>query len=163
MCFIQSNFSCFSFFFLQVGPSGAAFGIIACLFVELFQGWQLVVKPWKHLLKLCSIIFILFLLGLLPYIDNFAHIFGFIYGIFLAFIFLPYVTFGDWDRRRKQIQLVASIFLVVLLTVIGFVLFYVVQDVDTKGVEYFNCVKITENFCKNFHQGRHLEKRETIY
>lgn len=147
----------------EVGPSGAAFGIVACLFVELIQGWQLVVNPIKHLFKLCGIVLVLFVLGLLPYIDNFAHIFGFLYGIFLAFIFLPYVTFGEWDRRRKQIQIVASIFFVVTLTVIGFVLFYVVQDVDTKGVEYFNCISITENFCKNFHQGRDLEKREDIY
>lgn len=149
--------------YFQVGPSGAAFGIIACLFVELIQGWQLVVNPIKHLFKLLGIVLVLFLLGLLPYIDNFAHIFGFIYGFFLALIFLPYVTFGEWDRRRKQIQIVCAVLVVVTLTVVGFVLFYVVQDVDTTGVEYFNCVKINENFCKNFHQGRHLEPRETIY
>jgi len=117
----------------------------------------------KHLAKLCGIVIILFILGLLPYIDNFAHIFGFIYGFFLALIFLPYVTFGDWDRRRKRIQLGVSLVIVIALTVVGFILFYVVQDIDTKGVEYFNCIKINENFCKNFHQGRNLEERETIY
>jgi len=122
-----------------------------------------VVNPLKHLAKLCGIVIILFILGLLPYIDNFAHIFGFIYGFFLALIFLPYVTFGDWDRRRKRIQLGVSLVIVIALTVVGFILFYVVQDIDTKGVEYFNCIKINENFCKNFHQGRNLEERETIY
>lgn len=147
----------------EVGPSGAAFGIIACLFVELIQGWQLVVNPFKHLAKLGGIVLVLFLLGLLPYIDNFAHIFGFIYGFFLALIFLPYVTFGEWDRRRKRIQIVGALVLVISLTVVGFILFYIVQDVDTTGVEFFNCIKINENFCKNFHQGRHLEKRETVY
>lgn len=153
-------FICFS---SQVGPSGAAFGIIACLFVELLQGWQLVERPFFHLFKLCAIVLVLFLLGLLPYIDNFAHIFGFIHGFLLAFVFLPYLTFGEWDKRRKRIQILVAIVSLIALTVIGFVLFYVVQDINTTGVEYFNCIQINEKFCKNFHQGRNLEERETVY
>ena len=31
---------------LQVGPAGSQFGILACLFVELFQSWQILARPW---------------------------------------------------------------------------------------------------------------------
>ena len=30
----------------DVGPSGACFGLIACLFVEFIQSWQLLDQPW---------------------------------------------------------------------------------------------------------------------
>ncbi|XP_057310794.1 inactive rhomboid protein 1-like [Hydractinia symbiolongicarpus] len=147
----------------EVGPSGSSFGIIACLFVEVIQSWQLIRNPFVAIGKLCGVVLVLFLLGLLPYIDNFAHIFGFIHGFFLAFIFLPYVTFGKWDRRRKQIQIVIAAVVLIIITIIGFILFYVYQDINTSGVTYFNCVPITTDFCKNFHQGKVLERRETIY
>lgn len=120
-------------------------------------------RPVFHLLKLCGIVFVLFALGLLPYIDNFAHIFGFVYGFLLALVLLPYLTFGDWDKRRKRIQILLAIVSLIVLTVIGFILFYVVQDINTDGVEYFNCIRINENFCKNFHQGRTLENRQIVF
>ncbi|CDQ64117.1 unnamed protein product [Oncorhynchus mykiss] len=36
----------------EVGPAGSQFGLLACLFVELIQGWQMLEKPWKAFLKL---------------------------------------------------------------------------------------------------------------
>ena len=51
----------------------------------------------------------------------------------------------------------------VIVTIIGFVLFYEVQTISSGGVGYFNCVPITENFCKNFHQGVLLEDRLNYY
>jgi len=30
----------------DVGPSGAQYGLIACLFVEFIQSWQLLDQPW---------------------------------------------------------------------------------------------------------------------
>jgi membrane associated rhomboid family serine protease len=31
----------------DVGPSGAQYGLIACLFVEFIQSWQLLDQPWE--------------------------------------------------------------------------------------------------------------------
>lgn len=66
---------------LQVGPAGSHFGIVACLFVEVIQNWQLLKSPSRALFKLFMIVIILFIFGTLPWIDNFAHIFGFISGL----------------------------------------------------------------------------------
>jgi len=147
----------------EVGPSGASFGIIACLFVELINIWQAIANPLVALAKLCGLMFILFILGLLPYIDNFAHIFGFIYGFLLSMIFLPYITFGLWDKRRKQIQIIVAVVLFIFISVLGFVLFYEIQTVSSSGITYFNCIPITDSFCNNFHQGQYLEPRLTNY
>jgi len=144
---------------VEVGPSGALFGVIACLFVELFQSWQLVKRPFRALGKMSFIAFILFLFGLLPYVDNFAHIFGFIYGFLSAFAFLPYVTFGKWDLRRKRIQILVSLALLIALTTVGCILFYIEQEFNCPGCEYLNCIPFTSNFCDNSHKGQKLQPR----
>ncbi|XP_020605448.1 inactive rhomboid protein 1-like isoform X2 [Orbicella faveolata] len=132
----------------EVGPSGSVFGVIACLFVELFQSWQIIARPFTALFKLCGIILLLLLIGLLPYVDNFAHMIGFLFGFLLAFIFLPYVSFGEFDRRRKQIQIIVCFVLVITLYVVGFLVFYISQDAGCNGCEYLNCIPFTPDFCK---------------
>lgn len=146
-----------------MGPAGANFGIISCLFVEVIQGWQYIQRPLVAIGKLCVVVLVLFVVGLLPYIDNFSHLFGFLHGFFLALIFLPYVSFGKWDRRRKRIQIVVALIFVVSLTTAGFVLFYIVQYKFPYDVSYLNCIPITRKFCENFNHGQGLEPRLTIY
>ena len=147
------------FISLQVGPSGALFGVIACLFVELFQSWPMIARPFRALMKMSFMAFLLFLFGLLPYVDNFAHIFGFIYGFLSAFAFLPFVTFGTWDLRRKRIQIIVSIVTLIALTAVGCILFYVEQEFNCPGCEYLNCIPLTSNFCDNSHKGQKLQPR----
>ncbi|XP_030840158.1 inactive rhomboid protein 1 isoform X3 [Strongylocentrotus purpuratus] len=133
----------------EVGPAGAQFGLLACLVVEVFQNWQILRNPCKALLKLLAIIMVLFALGLLPWIDNFAHLGGFICGIFLSFIFLPYICFGEFDRNRKRIQMVVCIVLLVGFFTLGFVLFYIRPITECSWCQYLNCVPITEDFCND--------------
>ena len=135
--------------FTQAGPSGAQFGILACLFVEVIQSWQMLEHPWWAIGKLAIFTVLLFLLGLLPMIDNYAHLIGFIAGILLAFAFLPYVSFGAFDKRRKKIGIA-----ICLLSFIGgfallLVLFYVLPIYQCSWCQYFNCIPITPKFCKS--------------
>ena len=54
-------------------------------------------------------------IGTLPWIDNWAHFGGFLFGMPAAVIFLPFITFGKWDRRRKLLLLAIAVpFLVIL-------------------------------------------------
>lgn len=135
---------------------------MACLFAELIQSWQIIERPFKAMAKLAGVMLVLFIFGLLPYIDNFAHIFGFLYGFFLALIFLPSVEIDDFDRKRKKLQLVFSIIILVVLTVTGFILFYVKQEFSTSGIGYLNCIPVTDDFCLNSHTSQELEERRGI-
>ncbi|KAK2564062.1 Inactive rhomboid protein 1 [Acropora cervicornis] len=143
----------------EVGPSGSIFGIIACLFVELFQSWQMIARPLIALAKLFGIVMVLLIIGLLPYVDNFAHMIGFVFGFLLAFIFLPYVSFGEFDRKRKQIQIVVCFVLVSVLFAVGFLVFYIYQGSTCVGCEYLNCIPFTEDFCKPYTRGQYLQPR----
>ncbi|XP_041641112.1 inactive rhomboid protein 2-like [Cheilinus undulatus] len=133
----------------EVGPAGSQFGLLACLFVELFQGWQMLEKPWKAFLKLLGIVLFLFLCGLLPWIDNIAHIFGFLSGMLLSFAFLPYVTFGTFDKYRKRILIAVSLVAYIGLFSSLIVWFYI-YPINWHWLEHLTCLPITSKFCEKY-------------
>ncbi|XP_069785720.1 inactive rhomboid protein 2-like [Narcine bancroftii] len=133
----------------EVGPAGSQFGLLACLFVELFQSWPILEKPWKALMKLLGILLILFVVGLLPWIDNFAHIFGFLSGLLLSFTFLPYITFGHDDRRRKQILIITSLLIFSGLSACLVIWFYT-YPITCQLCEYLNCIPFTSTLCEKY-------------
>jgi len=85
--------------------------------LDLVQNWKLVIHPWKDLIMLLSSIIISLGFGLLPLIDNFSHIGGFVMGILTGLIFLPSIIFSDKDEKIKQTLKIVAIFLAVALWV----------------------------------------------
>ncbi|KAK9375884.1 rhomboid family-domain-containing protein [Lipomyces chichibuensis] len=73
---------------VSTGASGALFGIIALRILDLLLNWQLYERPKRALMSHLIEIVIAFALGLLPGIDNFAHIGGFAMGILLGLVLL---------------------------------------------------------------------------
>ncbi|XP_014768365.1 inactive rhomboid protein 1 [Octopus bimaculoides] len=135
---------------VEAGPSGAQLGILACYIVEIIQSWEIQKSPWQSVIKFVAILLLLFVLGLLPWIDNWAHIFGFFVGLFLAFAFLPYITFGFKDKRKKLILIFASLGLCITFFVILIILFYVSPVYQCDACQYFNCVPFASpKFCQN--------------
>ena len=72
-CLIQVS-AIFDPFGVNGGASGAVFGLLGVLYVELFQFWQIVDRAWLELVKLTAFVVFLLALGTLPYVDNMAHI-----------------------------------------------------------------------------------------
>ena len=131
----------------EVGPAGAHFGLLAMCMVEVIHQWPTLKYPEMAILKLVGITAVFFLAGLLPWVDNYAHLFGFIFGFLLSYALLPFVTFGVYDRRRKTI-LIWTCFLSVVFLFIGLLLlFYVTPIHDCEVCKYFNCIPITNDFC----------------
>ncbi|XP_065271785.1 inactive rhomboid protein 2 [Emys orbicularis] len=133
----------------EVGPAGSQFGLLACLFVELFQSWQILEKPWKAFLNLFGIVLFLFLCGLLPWIDNIAHIFGFLSGLLLSFAFLPYITFGTGDKYRKRAMIIVSMLVFVGLFA-SLVIWLYVYPINWHWIEYLTCLPFTSKFCEKY-------------
>jgi len=123
----------------SVGCSGALYGLMACLFIDLIQSWKLIVKPWKELIKMILIIIFSLGIGLLPFIDNYAHFGGFIMGILTGLIFLPSIIFSKRDLKIKRFLMLISVFVSVFLFVWVFRQFYVSSSV-CKWCKYLNCV-----------------------
>lgn len=166
--YMQEHFICskntdYLFDVLKVGPAGCQFGILACLLVEVLQSIQMLKRPCLAILKIGGFIAFLFILGLLPWIDNWAHVCGFLFGFLLAFSLLPYVSFGEFDRRRKIIGIILSLGGAIFLFIILVVLFYVLPLYDCPGCQYFNCIPLTDDFCKNMEVNNQRESTYSSY
>ncbi|XP_063149101.1 inactive rhomboid protein 2 [Candoia aspera] len=133
----------------EVGPAGSQFGLLACLFVELFQSWQVLENPWKAFLNLSGIVLFLFACGLLPWIDNIAHIFGFLSGLLLSFAFLPYITFGTADKYRKRVMIIVSLLIFVGLFA-SLVIWLYVYPINWHWTEHLTCLAFTTKFCEKY-------------
>lgn len=72
----------------STGASGALFGIIALMLLDLLYYWDERKSPWVDLMWILLEIGISFVLGLLPGLDNFSHIGGFIMGLVLGICIL---------------------------------------------------------------------------
>jgi membrane associated rhomboid family serine protease len=134
---------------LQVGASGALYGLLGVLVVELFQSWQLLDHPYMELIKLVFIVGVSLLVGTLPWVDNFAHIGGFVCGILAAVVFLPYVVFGKWDRRRKLFLILICAPILLLALILAFIIFYTGLAIDCSWCNYVDCVDYTPDFCSS--------------
>ena len=133
----------------QAGPTGAHFGILACLFTELIQSWQMIQSPSTSLLKLLACVVLLFGIGVLPWIDNYAHLFGFLRGLFLSMALVPYITFGSRDGHRKFAGTVISLLLAAAMLTLLILLFYVVPIYECDGCSYFTCIPFTDTICSS--------------
>ncbi|MCJ1376946.1 hypothetical protein MMC17_000036 [Xylographa soralifera] len=72
----------------STGCSGSLFGIIAVMLLDLLYTWKERKSPGKELAFIILDIIISFVLGLLPGLDNFSHIGGFLMGLVLGICIL---------------------------------------------------------------------------
>ncbi|KAL2332139.1 hypothetical protein Fmac_019720 [Flemingia macrophylla] len=86
---------------ISVGASGALFGLLGGMLSELLINWTIYANKFAALLTLIFIVAINLAVGILPHVDNFAHIGGFVSGFLLGFIFLIRPQF-KWASRQRN-------------------------------------------------------------
>ncbi|GAB1610297.1 inactive rhomboid protein 2-like [Argonauta hians] len=149
---IAGNFASAIFlpYHVEAGPSGSQLGILSCFLVEIIHSWQIQKRPWRGVLKFALLMLFLFIIGLLPWIDNWAHLFGFLVGLCLAFALLPYVTFGSEDKKKKLIMIIVSLGFCLVFLVTLSILFYVSPIYQCDACQYFNCFPfLAPEYCEN--------------
>jgi len=132
---------------LQAGPTGSQFALLACLFVEVIHGWPNVEKPGLEVVKLLAVLLTLFMFGLLPWIDNYAHLAGFVFGFLLSFAMWPCIPY--LGRRGKIVSVLVCMSASVGLFVLLIVLFYVSPLYKCPNCHYFNCIPFAPEFCRS--------------
>ncbi|CAI0403463.1 unnamed protein product [Linum tenue] len=85
---------------IAVGASGALFGLLGAMLSELITNWTIYTNKAAALVTLFVIIAINLAIGILPHVDNFAHIGGFLSGFLLGFVLLPRPQFAWLERRN---------------------------------------------------------------
>jgi len=135
----------------SMGASGALFGLVGCLLVDLILNWRLIIKPRWELIKLLILVIISFGIGLLQWFDNFSHIGGFFTGILTGILFIPAIHFSRSHRIRIWIARAIALPLLVVILVFGILNFENNPDpgASCPWCKYFSCLPIN-GWCDAF-------------
>lgn len=128
-----------------MGCSGALFGLLGYELVEIIIHWKDVRNPCGQFIRLNIIIIISLAIGLLPGLDNFAHIGGFIMGLLLSALLSP-----EHPSRSKKaliiiwIVRVIAFVLVIVLYVVFLNIFNTAADLDAvcPNCKYLSCLPV---------------------
>uniref|UniRef100_A0ACD5VKF7 Uncharacterized protein n=1 Tax=Avena sativa TaxID=4498 RepID=A0ACD5VKF7_AVESA len=88
---------------ISVGASGALFGLLGSMLSELITNWTIYENKCAALLTLVVIIALNLAVGILPHVDNFAHIGGFVSGFFLGFVLLMRPQYAYINQKNSPL------------------------------------------------------------
>ncbi|CAM9536101.1 unnamed protein product [Ectocarpus sp. 12 AP-2014] len=114
---------------VMVGASGAIFGVFGALWADLWQNWSVNQDRCRMFTVLFILTAVNIILGLMPFLDNFAHCGGMLMGLFMGLGLLVQKREDDrGDRLDKKcyqvsLQLVAAV-AVPTLMILGLSLLY---------------------------------------
>ncbi|KAI3679880.1 hypothetical protein L2E82_50860 [Cichorium intybus] len=134
---------------ISVGASGAIFGLLGGMLSELLTNWTIYANKFAALSTLLIIILINVAVGILPHVDNYAHIGGFFTGFFLGFVVLirpqfkwinqkhvpPGYVAPTTNSKYKSYQYILLILSLIVLLV-GFVVGLILLFRGVDGNEY---------------------------
>ncbi|KAK7059045.1 hypothetical protein VNI00_001669 [Paramarasmius palmivorus] len=130
----------------SVGASGAIFGTIAVTWVDLFAHWKYQYRPVRKLVFMTIELAIGIAIGFIPYVDNFAHIGGFLMGLLVGTVFYPVIS---ETKRHKGIMWafrLAAIPLAIVLFVVLTRNFYTGDPYAACGwCRYLSCIPTSSN------------------
>ncbi|KAM0948292.1 putative peptidase S54, rhomboid, Rhomboid-like superfamily [Dioscorea sansibarensis] len=152
---------------ISVGASGALFGLLGAMLSELITNWTIYVNKFAALFTLVFIIVVNLAVGILPHVDNFAHIGGFISGLLLGFVFLIRPQFGWVSRKHaplgyppgpvrhkhkkyQYILWIIAAFLLIFGFTVGLVMLFRGVDANKhcSWCHYLSCVPTSKWSCK---------------
>ncbi|CAG7911764.1 hypothetical protein BRARA_J02499 [Brassica rapa] len=147
---------------ISVGASGALFGLLGSMLSELLTNWTIYSNKIAALLTLLFVILINMAIGILPHVDNFTHVGGFLTGFLLGFVLLarPQIKWlakehMPQDRRLTKykpyqyILWLLSMALLVLGFVVALVLLFKGEDGNDHchWCRYLRCIPTSKWSC----------------
>lgn len=112
---------------VSVGASGALFGLLGAMLSELITNWSLYESKCGALITLVFVVVVNLAVGILPHVDNFAHIGGFAVGFLAGFVLLmqcqrSYVKttsmLPGYTQGKPKYKCYQCVFLVVALIIL---------------------------------------------
>lgn len=134
----------------SVGASGAIFGTLAVTWVDLIAHWQFQYRPVRKLIFMTIELAIGIAIGFIPYVDNFAHLGGFLMGLLVGTVFYPIISVTKLHRTITWIFRLSAIPLAVILYVVLIRNFYTSNPYAAcPGCRYLSCIPMAlNNYCQ---------------
>ncbi|EKM83523.1 hypothetical protein AGABI1DRAFT_110173 [Agaricus bisporus var. burnettii JB137-S8] len=130
----------------SVGASGAIMGTLAVTWVDLIAHWKYHYRPVRQLIFMFIELLISIAIGYIPYVDNFAHIGGFVMGLFVGIVFYPIISVTKRHRIISWTFKLAAIPLAVILFVVLTRNFYTSDPYAAcTGCRYLSCIPTSSN------------------
>ncbi|KAF8078720.1 hypothetical protein FPV67DRAFT_1571718 [Lyophyllum atratum] len=134
----------------SIGASGAIFGTVAVTWVDLFAHWKYQYRPVRKLVFMTIELLIGVAIGFIPFVDNFAHLGGFLMGLLVGTTFYPVISV---TKRHKLIMWCFRIVAIPLAVILFVVLtrnFYTSDPYAAcSGCRYLSCFPTAaNNHCK---------------
>ena len=130
----------------QAGASPSVGGIIGLALVEHVIFWPSIKAPRRRLAKLMACLSLLFTVGTLPHINNFALIAGVLYGFLFALILWAPLVF----KRKTMFFRLLFVFVCATVFLLSIVLFYGVQHLHIGFklfFRYMSCIPYVKGLC----------------
>ncbi|KAG0166242.1 hypothetical protein DFQ28_005495 [Apophysomyces sp. BC1034] len=133
----------------SMGCSGALFGLIGYMLVDVFINWKVISHPGQELARILVTVIISLVLGLLPGLDNFAHVGGLAVGIVMGILIAPMRP--NASKRAQFITWIVRVCALVLLIVMfaaAIKVFYSSPDPRQicPNCKYISCLPV-QNWC----------------
>ncbi|QRW27194.1 clathrin adaptor complex small chain [Rhizoctonia solani] len=136
----------------SVGASGAIFGTVAVMWVDLLAHWKIEYRPGRKLAMLC--------VDLIIGVDNFAHLGGFLMGLLTAIVLYPVIS---TTKRHKAIMWICRLAMIPVAVVLFVVLirnFYTSDPYAAcQWCRYLSCIPASWN---NRCQGQIPHRHSTL-
>ncbi|KAI9282549.1 rhomboid family-domain-containing protein [Sporodiniella umbellata] len=133
----------------STGCSGALFGLIGYMFIDVLIRWKQLAHPLRDLMSLLMSTIISLIIGLFPGLDNFAHLGGFVVGILMGLLIAPKFPMTTLKTKLLMcaVRFLALVGLIVLFVVTIHQL-YSVTDPSTicPNCKYLSCIPVS-NWC----------------
>ncbi|PIA41017.1 hypothetical protein AQUCO_02300058v1 [Aquilegia coerulea] len=84
-----------------VASSGALFGLLGSMLSALIRNWKIYSDKYAALVTLFSLVVFNITLGLLPHVDNFSNLGGFVSGILLGFVLFFNPLVGQVPHNKR--------------------------------------------------------------
>ena len=125
---------------LEAGASSSLLGLMSIYVMDIFTNWKLYDHPIRELIKWGIVGVIMLGVGLMPWLDNFAHIGGIIGGLLSSVIALP----NNYRAKKKRAVRIFGIVMLLVIYAAGLTIIYMDVDVNNycKWCEFLSCLPV---------------------
>eukprot|EP00761_Pharyngomonas_kirbyi_P010438 gb/GECH01010458.1/.p1 GENE.gb/GECH01010458.1/~~gb/GECH01010458.1/.p1 ORF type:complete len:243 (+),score=20.22 gb/GECH01010458.1/:1-729(+) len=111
---------------ISIGASSCLAGLMGTLLTNVLVNWAVLPKPGRQIISLSIQILVFLVIGILPIIDNFAHVGGLVTGFFSGLIFIP--KFATTGKKVMWFLRIAGIICTSVFFIIFFTVFFSMED-----------------------------------